>query len=52
MHRQRIVAVHVENRHLDHLRDVGAYIDERASSGSVVKPIWLFTTTCTVPPVP
>src|SRR5436305_1294980 len=28
-----------------------AYIDERASSGSVVKPIWLFTTMCTVPPV-
>ena len=27
------------------------YGDERASAGFVVKPIWLFTTTCTVPPV-
>ena len=29
------------------------YSVERESRGSlVVKPIWLFTTTCTVPPVP
>jgi hypothetical protein len=28
-----------------------AYMDERPSSGKVVNPIWLFTTTCTVPPV-
>jgi hypothetical protein len=27
------------------------YMLDRASSGSVVNPIWLFTTTCTVPPV-
>ena len=27
------------------------YVDERAFSGPVVKPIWLFTTTWTVPPV-
>ena len=28
-----------------------AYIDERASSGKVVKPIWLLTTMWKVPPV-
>ena len=27
------------------------YTDDRADSGAVVKPSWLFTTTCTVPPV-
>ena len=27
------------------------YSEERADSGAVVNPSWLFTTTCTVPPV-
>ena len=27
------------------------YSDEREYSGAVVKPTWLLTTTCTVPPV-
>ena len=27
------------------------YIEERLYSGAVVKPTWLFTMTCTVPPV-
>ena len=28
-----------------------AYTEERDEAGEVVKPTWLLTTTCTVPPV-
>jgi hypothetical protein len=48
-----IVAVHVEDRRLDHLGHVRCSTSvERVSRGSdVVKPIWLLTTMWTVPPV-
>ena len=46
-----VVAVHVDHRHLESLREVAR---ESASSGrrsgSVVNPTWLFTITCSVPP--
>ena len=46
-----VVAVHVEDRRADHLRDVGAVLRLREASGAVVNPTWLLMTTCTVPPV-
>ena len=52
-HGFRIVGIHVEDRRLEHLRDVAA-VHGRArivADREVVKPTWLFTMTCTVPPV-
>jgi hypothetical protein len=46
-----VVAVDVEDRRLDHPRDVGAVDRGPRLLGEVVKPTWLFTMTCTVPPV-
>ena len=47
-----VLAVDVEDRHLDHLGDVGAVAGRAARrSGAVVKPIWLLTTMWIVPPV-
>ena len=41
----RVVAVHMEDRRLDHPGYVSAeYIEDRNSVGDVVKPTWLFTT--------
>ena len=45
-----VVGVDVDDRHVEALRQVGAQRVERASSGSVVKPIWLLVMRCTVPP--
>ena len=46
-----ILAVDVEDRDLQHARDVGrSTSSSSASRGDVVKPTWLLTTTCTVPP--
>ena len=47
-----VVAVHVEDRRRDHPGDVGGSRATSATTdGEVVKPTWLLTTTCTVPPV-
>ena len=47
-----VVAVDVEDRRLDHPGDVGGvHAGAAARAGAVVKPTWLLTTTCTVPPV-
>ena len=45
-----VVGVDVDDRHVEALREVEAQRVERASSGSVVKPTWLFMMMCTVPP--
>ena len=52
-HRFRIVAVHVEDRRLEHLRDVGAVhaSSARRRGREVVKPTWLLMMMCSVPPV-
>ena len=47
-----IVGVDVEDRRVDHLRDVGAVRRAaRVARVEVVKPIWLLTTRWIVPPV-
>ena len=47
-----VVAVHVEDRRLDHPGDVGGSTPRSATTaGEVVKPTWLLTTTWMVPPV-
>ena len=46
-----IVAVHVEDRRLDHLRDVGRVLRaDGRDSGAVVNPSWLLMTRWIVPP--
>ena len=47
----RIVAVGVEDRRFHHLGDIGRIRRRAGDRGSVVKPIWLLTMKCTVPPV-
>ena len=47
----RVVAVHVEDRRLHHLRDIGRVHRRRAAATGVVKPSWLLITRWTVPPV-
>ena len=49
--RLRVLAVDVEDRHLDHLGHVGAVGRRARVAGAVVKPIWLLTMTWMVPPV-
>jgi hypothetical protein len=46
-----VVAVDVQDRRLDGLGDVGGVDRGAPVLRSVVKPTWLLTTTCTVPPV-
>jgi len=49
--RFRVVPVDVEDGSLHHAGDVCGIRVERASSGLVVKPIWLLITRWMVPPV-
>jgi hypothetical protein len=52
-HRFRIVAIDVEDRRIGHLEDVGAVVTRTVVARVAgVKPIWLLTTMCSVPPVP
>ena len=47
-----IFAVDVEDRDLQHLGHVGGVgASSGLRTGGVVKPIWLLTTTCSVPPI-
>ena len=46
-----VVAVHVEDRRLDHLGDVGRVERRARVLRGVVNPTWLLMTRCTVPPV-